>query len=142
MALTNTLISASDSTAANQTSQITLETAIRDRIGEISATPTANTLIDRVKTLDRTTSTATANKVTVAQVNISLLAALATRKTFSLYNNGTNTVYVEFGATATLAAFMFPLPAGYLYTDDTDYTGAVSAISAAGNNDVMVRSLS
>jgi hypothetical protein len=40
-----------DATSTNQATQITLETAIRDRIGEVQASPTANTLLDRVKAL-------------------------------------------------------------------------------------------
>jgi hypothetical protein len=40
-----------DASSANQISQIALETAIRDRLGEVQATPTANTLLDRLKAL-------------------------------------------------------------------------------------------
>jgi len=41
----------SDASAANQSSQIAIETAIRDRIGDAVASPSANTLSDRLKTI-------------------------------------------------------------------------------------------
>ncbi len=40
-----------DASAANQVLQIVEETAINTRIGEVQASPTANTLLDRLKTL-------------------------------------------------------------------------------------------
>jgi hypothetical protein len=41
----------SDASASNQASQIAIETAIRDRIGDSIATPAANTIADRLKTI-------------------------------------------------------------------------------------------
>lgn len=49
-----------DASSANQASQITIETATRDRIGDAVASPAANTLGDRLKTIaTNTLSTAT-----------------------------------------------------------------------------------
>lgn len=44
-----------DASAANQTSQITQETAINTVLGTVTASPTANTIGDRLKTLNTTT---------------------------------------------------------------------------------------
>src|ERR671925_132535 len=43
--------SGTEATSTNQATQITLETAIRDRIGEVQASPTSNTVLDRLKAL-------------------------------------------------------------------------------------------
>jgi len=49
-----------DASAANQTSQITIETAISDRIGDAVTSPSANTLGDRLKTIATNVSASSA----------------------------------------------------------------------------------
>ncbi len=60
-----------DATAANQTLQITQETAINTILGTVTASPTANTIADRLKTINTTLGTpATAAAQTTLQTSV------------------------------------------------------------------------
>ena len=92
-----------------------------------------------------TSRPATAAHTTVpsAAVSTTLLAANPARRSFILWNNSNKTLYVIFGATATLTAFTFVLgPGGNYESKMDDYTGIISGIWNAANGDAQVTEIS
>src|SRR4028118_757924 len=68
------------------------------------------------------------------------LAANPNRGASSIYNAGTQTVFVRENPTVTAALYKHPIPPGYLFESDfsTRYTGAVAVITASGTSNLMV----
>lgn len=86
-----------------------------------------------------TSSSVTPTPVTAATASTSLLSANVNRKGASIWNGGTGTLYVEYGATASTAAYAFKLdPNGYGEIP-FGYTGAVSGIWSATGGSALVR---
>jgi hypothetical protein len=69
------------------------------------------------------------------------LAANPNRATYSIYNAGSQTVFIRENATVTATLYKHPIPPGYLCEQDgtsSRYTGAVSVITASGTSNLMV----
>jgi hypothetical protein len=69
------------------------------------------------------------------------LAANANRGSYSIYNAGTQTVFIRENATVTSALYKHPIPPGYLFESDfstSRYTGAIAVITASGTSNLMV----
>lgn len=78
----------------------------------------------------------------VAGVLVAADAGDTNRRSVSIYNNGTGTIYIGPAATVTVAAGSdlggFPIPAGGAMTLDRASQGTVYAIAASGSQDVRV----
>jgi hypothetical protein len=67
---------------------------------------------------------------------VTLLQANSSRKGYSIYNNGSEIVYIRFGNTPVVASG-FPIPTGG-FISDTVYTGEITAITAQNTSDVRI----
>jgi len=76
--------------------------------------------------------TATVTTNALAGASVTILTSDATRKSWSVYNDGTVTIYLRFGAVAASATgFTVPLVAGAYYENEI-YNGEVRAFGASG----------
>jgi hypothetical protein len=69
------------------------------------------------------------------------LAANPNRGGYSIYNTGTQTVFIRENATVTATLYKHPIPPGYLFESDFSscrYTGAIAAVTASGTSSLMV----
>lgn len=120
-----------DATAANQTSQITQETAINTVLGTVTASPTANTIADRLKTLNTSLGT----------INTTLGTPLQAGGNVVVTGNLTNisgTISLPTGASteATLAAQSAKLPASLgtkAASASLSVTGATEDVAQIGS---------
>ena len=86
-----------------------------------------------------TPANATLANVTVSTTSVVILAANVDRQRFTIWNDSGRHVFVAFAATATTTAFSVDMPNNSLYESDlNDYSGVVSAITAAGTGPVRV----
>jgi hypothetical protein len=90
-------------------------------------------------------SSTTATTVPNSATSVSLLAANANRKSFTITNNSNQDLFIEFGATASIVAFAIRLPKlpgsniPAVYEGD-EYTGAIAGIwQTAGTGGALVR---
>lgn len=81
------------------------------------------------------------NAISVGTSSTLLLSANANRLSFVVVNEGNNTAYLTFGATASAADYTFILEPGAQHQDEQRYTGPVSMITAAGTNTAHVTEL-
>lgn len=84
---------------------------------------------------------ANAGLTTVPVTNMSavLLAANAARRTAVIYNDSGKTLYVAFAATATTAAYTYPVPShSTLELPLNGYTGVISGILPSGSGNAVV----
>jgi len=77
--------------------------------------------------------------VTVAVTSTEILAADTARTYFAVYNLGANTVFLNFGAAATLLTF--PLLPGAFYEPLVVPTNQITGIVAASTENVFVTSV-
>ena len=69
------------------------------------------------------------------------LASNPNRGAYSIYNAGSQTVFVRENSTVTVTLYKHPIPPGYLFESDfgsSRYTGAVAVITASGTSNLMV----
>jgi hypothetical protein len=69
------------------------------------------------------------------------LAANPNRATYSIYNAGTQIIFLRESSTVTATLYKHPIPPGYLFESDVStsrYTGAVAVITASGTSNLMV----
>lgn len=121
-------------------------------IGEVQASPTANTLLDRLKAIVTaitnaaltndsthpiytnpvTVSTVTLTALASAATSAQLLAANAARLGLRLENTDANGVYVKYGTTASSTSFDVYMPGGSSFEmPGPIYTGRIDAIWVA-----------
>lgn len=87
-------------------------------------------------------TTASASTVAAAVTSTSLLSSNATRSGFTVWNASTAILYLDYGATATTAAYAVRIdPSGY-FESPVAYTGQVSGIWSAANGSALVREFS
>src|SRR4028118_2430344 len=68
-------------------------------------------------------------------------AANPLRGAYSIYNAGTQTVFLRENSTVTATLYKHPIPPGYLFESDfgsSRYTGAIAVITASGTSNLMV----
>lgn len=73
-------------------------------------------------------STGTQTSVAASLTSVSLLAANALRLGATVYNDGSDNLYVALGATASATAFVVKIAAGGYYEVPFGYIGAISGI--------------
>jgi len=87
----------------------------------------------------RGSDTATAvNATATASV---ALAANPLRGAYSIYNAGSQTVFVRENSTVTATLYKHPIPPGYLFESDftsSRYTGPIAVVTANGTSSLMV----
>ncbi|MHC5833240.1 MAG: hypothetical protein ACYT04_98950, partial [Nostoc sp.] len=85
----------------------------------------------------------TSTPTTVASTTSSqvLLAANSTRKGATIWNDSTATLFIEFGATASVSAFIAKLFSSGYYEVPFKYTGVISGIWSAANGNALIREL-
>lgn len=134
------------------------EATFADRIGERQASPTANTVLDRLKALLTGivlaagtnvigkvgidgAATATTSTVGDSATSVTLLAANAARKGATIYNDSSANLYVKLGATASASDFTALLlgngsGVGGYYEVPAGFTGRIDGLwaSDAGGN--------
>ena len=85
---------------------------------------------------------ATSAKTSVAQsaTSVSLLAANLDRRFVTIFNEANATLYVSFGATASLTSYTVQIPKnGYFESQEDGYTGAIDGIwTAAGAGNARI----
>lgn len=92
-------------------------------------------IAEDIRNSDNVTAVSAAATVTVA------LAANTSRAGYSIYNAGTQTVFVRENATVSPTLYKHPIPPGYLFEQDfttSRYTGIISVITASGTSNLMV----
>ena len=72
--------------------------------------------------------------------NVTLIAANANRKGFTIYNDSAEVLYVKFGATASTTSFNVKMAPGSLYESNAgvNYTGIIDGIWAAADGAARV----
>ncbi len=88
---------------------------------------------------ESTSTTSTPTTVASTTANQIILAANASRKGATIWNNSTANLFIEFGAAATTSAFTAELSPGGYYEIPFKYTGAISGIWSAVNGNALVR---
>jgi len=86
-------------------------------------------------------SSDTVTAVSASATSSVALAANPNRGAYSIYNAGSQTVFVRESSTVTAALYKHPIPPGYLFESDfstSRYTGAVAVITASGTSNLMV----
>lgn len=99
-----------------------------------------NPALGNFNPIEDTRSTAkTLTSVSISSTSTSLAAANPTRRTISLYNAGSNTIFVAEGAVTT-TLYDFQLPPGFYWTPDGPdiYLGAYNGITASGTSTILV----
>ncbi len=108
---------ASETTLASRASEATLLT-IASEATLSKLTPANNSVV---------------TSVSLTGSNVLVLAALANRKGYSIWNDGAATVYVRCqNVAATSSTYSYQLNPG-AYFETYEYTGAINAIGASGN---------
>jgi len=74
--------------------------------------------------------------VNVTTTSTTVLASFATRRFAEISNEGSATIYLKFGTTATSANRPIPPGAGWSWPPGFSYTGVVDAIAASGTQAV------
>lgn len=120
------------------------------QIGEVQASPTANTVLDRLKTIGtylagvltfktHPLTSDTPSSVSSSVTTQTLIAANANRRSLTIFNNSTAILYVCHGATATQAGAKVPIGAGGFYEMPSPvYVGVLSGIWASANGNASI----
>jgi hypothetical protein len=83
----------------------------------------------------------TATTVSATTTVVVALAANPNRIHYSIYNAGTQTVFMRENSTVTATLYKQPIPPGFVCTpDDTGsrYVGAIAVITASGTSNLMI----
>jgi len=83
----------------------------------------------------------TATSVNATATPLVVLPANPLRGAYSIYNAGSQTVFVRENSTVTATLYKHPIPPGYLFESEftsSRYTGAISVITASGTSNLMV----
>jgi len=86
-------------------------------------------------------SSDTVTAVSATATSSVALAANPNRGGYSIYNAGSQTVFVRENPTVTAVLYKHPIPPGYLFESDfstSRYTGVVAVITASGTSNLMV----
>ncbi|MEH1817290.1 MAG: hypothetical protein V7L09_33505 [Nostoc sp.] len=90
---------------------------------------------------ESTSGTSTPTTVVSSTASATILAANSNRKGATIWNDSTATLHLEFGAIATMSAFVAKVsPSGY-YELPFHYTGVISGIWSNVNGNAFVREL-
>jgi hypothetical protein len=88
-----------------------------------------------------TSSTGTQTSVTSSATTVTVLASNAARKGAVIFNDSSKSLYIKFGATASLTSFATQLRAGDSYEVPFGYTGIIDGIWASANGFARVTEL-
>lgn len=101
---------------------------------------TPESLLEAVERITGALSSDTHSSVNSSTSSVTLIAANTIRKSLTIFNNSTATLYVCFGTTATQASAKFPLTAGGFYEMPFNqvYTGVISGIWTSANGNASI----
>lgn len=85
-----------------------------------------------------TSTSATTTTVASSITSVALIAANTARKGINITNLSTSKLYINYGATATIAGAAFVIDAGQLWECPEEYVGQLSGIWAAANGNARV----
>lgn len=88
-----------------------------------------------------TSDTATPSTVPASATSTAILDSNSNRKGGTIWNKSTANLYIEFGTTASVNAFVAILNPGGYYEIPFGYTGTISGIWDAANGNALVREL-
>jgi len=83
----------------------------------------------------------TITAVNATATAIVALAANSNRRAYSIYNAGSQTVFVRENSTVLATLYKHPIPPGYLFESDFStsvYTGPVAVVTISGTSNLMV----
>ena len=86
-------------------------------------------------------SSDTVTAVSASATSSVALVANPNRGAYSIYNAGSQTVFVRESSTVTATLYKHPIPPGYFFESDfstSRYTGAVAVITGSGTSNLMV----
>lgn len=124
---------------------------ISGKIGEVQTSPTANTVLDRLKTIATllsgtirnspvVASTSTLTNVASSATSVTLLSANTNRKTVIIINDSTATLYLKFDASAaSITSYSLFLPPitnnipSFTTFSGSDYAGEIRGIWSSAN---------
>lgn len=86
-----------------------------------------------------TSSTATASTVAASTTSVTILASNSSRKGATIQNNGTGTLYLEMGPTATTTSYLAPVYPGGYFELPFGYIGQISGIWSSTGGSAFVR---
>ena len=87
---------------------------------------------------ERPSLTPTVSRVTSVATTTTLLAANAARRLATIFNESTSTLFVKFGATASVTSYTVQVPAGGYYEVPGFYSGIIDGIWAAANGAAQI----
>jgi len=101
---------------------------------------TPESLLEAVERITSALLSDTPNSIPSSATTVVLIAANASRKSLTIFNNSTAILYVCFGATATQAGAKVPIGAGGFYEMPFNqiYTGVISGIWASANGNASI----
>lgn len=83
-------------------------------------------------------SSAAVTSVSVLITVTTVLSANATRNHLEIYHNGTKDIFLKMGTGASNSSFTVRLTPNTIYSPPINYTGAVTAISSSGTQNILV----
>ena len=108
------------------------DTQLRATPVAVSGTVTANAV---------TSATGTLSSVAASAASSTVLAANASRKGFSIYNDSTAILKIAFAATASATAFTVLMQPNAYFENNTLYTGIITGIWATATGNARVTEL-
>jgi hypothetical protein len=88
------------------------------------------------------TSTATLTNVASSATNVTVVAANASRRGLTIFNDSTQALYIKFGATASLTSYTYKLFPSQTYTmDPPPYAGIIDGLWDSANGNARVTEL-
>ena len=97
-----------------------------------------STSVNIAEDLRSAKTTATVSATTTVAV---ALAANAARANYSIYNDGSSTVFLREGAIVTPTLYEVQIPPGFYWKEEfltSRYTGVLSVITASGTSSLLV----
>jgi hypothetical protein len=98
-------------------------------------------LLNPQPTTTTAATSSTPTTVSASTTSVSILAANPQRKGATIWNNSNNNLFIDFGATASAAAFTAKLFSQGYYELPFTYTGVISGIWDGTNGACFVREL-
>lgn len=135
-ASTSALQTAGNSTLTTISGQLPATLGAQTSASSLSVVPATGAVFTVMPT---TTATGNLTSVSAATSSTTILASNAARKSFIVYNDSLNFLYLAFSGTSSTTAFSTKLQAGAQYTADTTlYTGIITGIWSAASGAARV----
>lgn len=124
--------------------RVVVSGAAAAELADVKNAEPASTLYGQVvRPIPSTAATPAVSRVNSSATNVTLQAANSARRGLLIFNESTATLYLKFGATATITSYTVQVPAGGLYELPANpiYTGIVDGLWASVNGAAQVTEL-